>query len=286
MVRSPGFGPGSTAWKADVTISWSEARKDFIDYVKAQEYDEDTWTDMVSYLDRYSPTITSPLDVNALFSRVTVAKRHVVLGLRVLFNFYETLGVEKAYLDCLRKTLPRVECGVDLKIPVESKIRESLIRLQKAPLKYQALYNLCLDSGLREIEGIELIKKFESAQSMKDFWRCVVGMFRGEKQAYYGHFTEYTLGLIKQARGIEMEDATASHYFSKYHYVMLKYLRKFAFDKMIELEIPESVADFIQGRVPKRVGAKHYMALARQAAKFYPRYAKYVERLREKALKK
>jgi intergrase/recombinase len=64
---------------------------------------------------------------------------------------------------------------------------------------------------------------------------------------------------------------------------MPKYLRKFAFDKMIDLEIPESVADFIEGRVPKRVGAKHYMALARQASKFYPRYCEYVKQLKQKA---
>ncbi|MDH5690215.1 MAG: integrase, partial [Candidatus Bathyarchaeota archaeon] len=63
-----------------------------------------------------------------------------------------------------------------------------------------------------------------------------------------------------------------------------KYLRKYAFDKMIELEIPESVADFIEGRVPQRIGAKHYMALARQAEKYYPRYAEYITRLRQKAL--
>jgi intergrase/recombinase len=52
---------------------------------------------------------------------------------------------------------------------------------------------------------------------------------------------------------------------------------------MIELEVPESIADFIQGRVPQRVGAKHYMALARQATKFYPRYLTYVEKLRNKS---
>ena len=50
---------------------------------------------------------------------------------------------------------------------------------------------------------------------------------------------------------------------------------------MIELEIPESVADFIEGRVPKRVGAKHYMALRRQADKFYGKYAGYIVKLRD-----
>ncbi|MGB9694266.1 MAG: integrase, partial [Fervidobacterium sp.] len=46
---------------------------------------------------------------------------------------------------------------------------------------------------------------------------------------------------------------------------------------------PESVADFIQGRVPRSIGAKHYMQLKRKADQFYPRYAEYVTELRRKA---
>ena len=38
-----------------------------------------------------------------------------------------------------------------------------------------------------------------------------------------------------------------------------------------ELGIPESVADFIEGRVPKRVGARHYTKLLRQAEAYYPK---------------
>jgi intergrase/recombinase len=68
--------------------------------------------------------------------------------------------------------------------------------------------------------------------------------------------------------------------------VSWKYLRKFSNDIMTseELNIPESVADFIQGRVPKTVGAKHYMRLKRKAIEFYPRYAKYLEELRASRL--
>lgn len=51
---------------------------------------------------------------------------------------------------------------------------------------------------------------------------------------------------------------------------------------MIELEVPESVADFIEGRAPRRIGAKHYMALMRQAARFYGKYEGYVTSLRER----
>ena len=56
-----------------------------------------------------------------------------------------------------------------------------------------------------------------------------------------------------------------------------------SFDKMIELGVPESVADFIEGRTPKTIGAKHYMILLRQAKQFYPKYAEYINELRRKA---
>jgi len=46
---------------------------------------------------------------------------------------------------------------------------------------------------------------------------------------------------------------------------------KLAFETMIseKLSVPESVADFIEGRVPKKVGARHYTKLLRQADGHY-----------------
>jgi len=249
--------------------------------MRVQEYDERTIKGAVSYLDKYAVVIQEPKDVVSMFSQVKAGKRHVAMGLRYLFNFYEALGFDKAYLDVLRNMLPKDQTGIDLKIPSEAKIVDSLKRLEKVPMKYQALYNVLLDSGLRLIEAVKLINGFEGAERINGFHRCEVGLFRGSKQAFYGHFSEHTMKLIKEVNE-PLEERNASHYFQKFGYVAPKYLRKFAFDKMIELEIPESVADFIEGRVPKRIGAKHYLALARQSSKFYPRYAEYIEKLRTK----
>ena len=243
------------------------------------EYSDGFKADVLSYLTRYVKEISEPFDIISLFSKVKRGKRHLVMALRILFNFYEAINYDKGYLDSLRKALPKTKCGIDLKIPSETKILDSLKRLNRAPLKYQALYNLLVDSGLRLVEAVELIKGFKKADFIKGFYRSELAMFRGQKQAYYGHFTEHTLELIKQLSE-KPEWVAASRYFRKFCYVAPKYLRKFAFDKMIDLEIPESIADFIQGRVPRRIGAKHYMALARQASKFYPRYKEYLKTLR------
>jgi intergrase/recombinase len=51
---------------------------------------------------------------------------------------------------------------------------------------------------------------------------------------------------------------------------------------MVELEVHESVAGFIEGRVSKRIGAKRYMVLRCQADKFYGKYAEYLKTLRLK----
>jgi intergrase/recombinase len=248
-----------------------------MNWLQSEGYSKHWKRNIVYYLNRYVTVIKEPLDIIKMFSEIDGGKRHVVLALRTLFNFYEVMGIEKGYADILRKALPKVKCGIDLKIPSEAEIVESLKKLGKAPLKYQALYNALLDSGLHLVEGIELINNFREAEAVNGFYRCELAMFRGKKQAYYAHFTERTLNLMKQVEE-KLDERSASRYLGKYGFVRPKYLRKFAFDKMIELEVPESFADFNEGRVPKMVGGKHYMALARQASKFYPRYAEYIEK--------
>lgn len=70
----------------------------------------------------------------------------------------------------------------------------------------------------------------------------------------------------------------------RFEVLSYKYLRKFVFDTMTseKLNIPESVADFIEGRTSKSVGARHYMNLKRKATQFYPRYRDYLTLLRSK----
>ena len=82
--------------------------------------------------------------------------------------------------------------------------------------------------------------------------------------------------MLKDLKGHISQVGLYEKAYEKRNMTRSKYLRKFAFDKMVELEVPESVADFIEGRVPKRIGAKHYMVLRRQADKFYGKYAEYL----------
>jgi hypothetical protein len=116
------LNPGSRLGKP---LKWREKRLNFIEYLRINGYYESTIEDAVRYLDKYYVDIQSPEDVIKLFSKVKRAKRHVILAFRLLLNLH-VLGHDKLYLDRLRNAVPRVKCGIDLKIPSETKIVESL----------------------------------------------------------------------------------------------------------------------------------------------------------------
>ena len=48
-----------------------------------------------------------------------------------------------------------------------------------------------------------------------------------------------------------------------------KYLRKWFYNFLIMNNVPESVADFIEGRAPESVGSMHYLAKVKQADYWY-----------------
>jgi intergrase/recombinase len=231
------------------------------------------------------------MDIADIFAGVTRGRHGLIPAMHALLNFAKLRGYDKVWIEALKEAIPKREIGVDLRVPSEDEIVDSLRVVEKASLmRHKVAYNLALDSGLRLTEVVRLIGDFGSVgvESLNGFYAVPVGMFRRSKVAYYGFFTEYTMRIMKQLSERDivcLRDKNATKYVQKLPEVIAyKYVRKFAFDKMIELEIPESVADFIQGRTPKSIGAKHYMVLVRQAKRFYPRYAEYITELRQKAL--
>jgi intergrase/recombinase len=271
-------------------LDWSATKQRFLEYVEFRKYNKFTARGMVQFLDRFVGRIESPSDVMGVFAKLSVGQQHhLSRAMRAWFKCLELNGLASVeQLEPLRKVIPKDPVMIDINVPEEQEIAAGLRRVPEVALKYRALWSLLLDSGVRLVEAIGVINDFraENLKEVNGFYRYTIGQFRGCKQAYFAFFTDATLRLINSMNGVSIEASgrNASHYYIKYGCTKPKYLRKFAFDKMIELEVPESVADFIEGRVPKMIGAKHYMALARQAANFYPRYAKYVAELRRKAL--
>jgi len=270
-------------------LSWPQTKQLFLRYIEFKRYNRKTASEMISHLERFvRKPIATPLDVMDVFSGLTVGQRHhlnrAVRAWLKCLEINNPDGCFREFLDGLRKAIPKDEVGIDIKVPEEEQIVLDLWRLASEPLKYQVAYNLLLDSGLRLVEVVRLLNDFPDAERLEGFYRCPIGLFRGSKQAYYCYLTEHTHRLVKTLKD-KVSEGMIEKKFDRSGYTRPKYLRKFANDMMTSerLNIPESVADFIQGRVPRSIGAKHYMQLKRKADQFYPRYAEYLMELRRKA---
>ena len=279
------MNPGSSAYKA-CPIDYFAVKEDFLQYLEGKHLDSRYAKCLVSYLDRFMVPLASPMDVIRLFSKLTVGQQHnMIRSVRSLFNFLEVTGWSERWLDAMRKAIPKDQTNIDVNVPPEDQIVADLRRISSILLEYQAVYNLGLDSGLRLVEIVKVLNDPPTFHPGKSGFYChALSYFRKTKQAYFAYFTDYTLRLMQKLNGKEINWNAASKYLQKKKLTAPKYLRKFAFDMMIQLDIPESIADFIEGRVPKRIGAKHYMVLRRQADLKYGRYAEYITKLRQKAL--
>ena len=269
-------------------IAYSALRGNFQVYL--QRYSREAAQKIQRDLDRFlfNRIISSPLDVMNLFQGLSPGQIHNLdRALRALLNFCLTLGYSEEWIARLKKAIPRDPEFMDLKVPEENEVSESLRRISRLNPKYQSVWLICLESGLRLTEAVDLVNRFDQSRvtRLNGFLRIPIGSFRGSKIAYYAYFTEETLIKLKETGCAGLTRMNASQYFRKKGMLPAKYLRKFAFHKMVELGVPESVADFIEGRVPRTIGARHYMNLVKQADQYYPKYAEYIKSLKEKSQK-
>ena len=139
---------------------------------------------------------------------------------------------------------------------------------------------------------MEAVRLYNTAETLEaedlpgGYVKILLGYFRVTKRAYYAYLSQETYIRILETREKPIIYTTVVGLPAKISEAIInfKYLRKYAYDKLLELGVPESVADFIQGRVPKRIGAKHYLDLRKRADQYYPKYGRYMERLRAKTL--
>ncbi len=160
----------------------------------------------------------------------------------------------------------------DLRVPGLQAILESI----EGAGPYRQVYLILLESGLRLVEAVRLIKEYAELECVElgGFKRCLLGRERGRKRSLWA----YHLTPVEPMPGIS--DRRVTSYAEKKRLVPPKYLRKFVATKMAELDIPPHIIDFIQGRSPRTVLEQSYAQLLGAADKHYPRYAEWLRGVR------
>ena len=195
-------------------------------------------------------------------------------GLRNFFNYLEDKGITdiNGYdLDKWRKkAIIRRYQAREIYLN-DDEIREayySHIRKQNDE-ELELIFKVLVFSGLRLEHIVRALQSFDPSNvvrvNSKIIRYPVSFVSRGKKKAYW----------LYCPAGIELKRITKSYYFFEenliYKRVSALTIRKWHYNFLIFKGVPESVADFIQGRASVTVGSSHYLAKTKQADEWYSR---------------
>jgi len=272
-------------------IVWGpEVKSDFISWMRQNGKDERYIKTCVSYLDRFvTEPIRAPEDVLRCFERCR--SHNLDRALRALLNFYRDIkSYDEGFILKLRRAIPRIKTGTNEYVPTEERVIETFRELRTAPLKYRVLWWLGL-MGVRFEHGIRALNEldFSRAEDLGGFYYLKVGWDSGPKKCYVIAMPKFVYEMVMEfkASGKKLTKSAVDSFRRRCRYKGVELepvssIRKFSYNKMIELGMPESVADFLHGRKPQTVGAKHYLEKKKQVMAFFPRYARYLEDLRHR----
>ena len=133
--------------------------------------------------------------------------------------------------------------------------------------RFQTLFKLLAFSVARITELVKMVKEYDSSKLIVDdkFAKYQLHYNRGQKSSFYTYMPKE---LMPELHKFYIHVDTITHQISKSG-LNPKYLRKWFYNFLIYNNVPEGVADFIEGRASSSVGSMHYLAKAKQVDYWY-----------------
>jgi len=155
----------------------------------------------------------------------------------------------------------------DTYVPTDNEIQQTLFKLTT---KNKLIYLMYLVSGVRKVEGEYLLEKIDSlkCQQLDGFTKITMNYLRHNKNSYFCYLP---LGVYNRLSTDHKQLSVGSleAEIKRKKLIPIKYCRKWFYTKCIELGVPESIADYYQGRTANSVGSNHYLSRQMLADKFY-----------------
>ena len=283
------------AQKPEYVIRWDESIKaKFVEWLRANERDEEYIRDQVRFLDKYMRPIRCPADVVAMFAECKRSKDHLNKAFRNLLKFHrKIMGYPKDFIEDLKEAIPTIRTGQDTYVPSEEAVIATLKALRHAPPKYYLYWWVPLATGIRpKKDAIKLITEADLSKAERietphgTYYFLELGWVRETKATFVACLPDFVYDMIVKFResGEKLTWNGARQFRKKKmpHIETLGSMRDFCYNKLLELGMPESAADFLNGRGPRTIGGKHYMDKVLQIKAFYPRYLAYLKELKAK----
>jgi len=198
---------------------------------------------------------------------------------RLILNWCEekTLLTEEELATC-RKKIKNKPSGIDNYVPTDQEVKETLDKLTQ---NNKLLYLIYLFSGIRKVEGKYLKENIKNLkyQEIEGFVKISMNYLRKNKNSYFCYLPkEIYEQLAKNHQQLSI--SSLESYLTDHKLIPIKYCRKWFYTKCIELGIPDTIADYYQGRSAKGVGNNHYLSRQLLADKNYSKMTSYLKAYR------
>ena len=265
-------GLKSSKESLDLRKLYLKHRSNFIEYlIKIRNIDKVLAMSYDSAIYRLLPDgVTNPKELEKIV--IENRKDKLIKGLRNFFNYleheeiYELNGYS---LDQWRRRLKLLKSNVREVYISDEELVEAYERI-KGNKQLRLCFKLLVFSGLRLKHLWEAMKGFDRSKLIiKDnIARYPVSyVSKSTKKSYWLYMPSSIIDELKPfkfnywyyQKGIKLNKVDANT------------IRKWHLNKLIELGVPESIADFIQGRASVTVGSTYYLNKTKQADQWYNR---------------
>ncbi len=263
-----GFEPPTAGLRG--VIDYRKLRSEFIEWLEMR-IDKGTAKKYVKHLDRFlTKPIASPSDVTNIIKSIDQrgVRRWFINAFRNLLKFLEyEKEWDETIINKYRKVAKTEKAGVREVFITTEELLEAFNNILP---KYHILFKLIVYSGLRLDQACDMLATYEPEKLViKDDLGLarypVASISKGYKRAYWAYMPIKFVSELER-RFIKYGTAKKAIYYKR---VSALTIRKWHLNFMIENGVPESVADFIQGRASVTVGSTHYLHKTKQADKFY-----------------
>jgi len=180
-------------------------------------------------------------------------------------NTYAFSLLDEESLIRYRKVVKIPRTNTDNFVPEDEQVISALNKIEDR--KYRLAYKLLVYSGIRLREAVYLLNNYHENKIITNgiIAKYPLSLDRGTKKAYYAYMPkEFTDEVERQ----DLKEPGVRQHIAR-RQLASKYLRKWQYNFLISNGVPESVADYIQGRAPSTVGSLHYLAKTQQADLWY-----------------
>jgi intergrase/recombinase len=242
---------------------------DFLDYIEHQGYSENHILHLKSYFNRHlkSKAFQSPLELHKYINLQKAGRNHIAKTARVYLNFAEKSDFLSADVIQKYRSVIKIEKSQpDVYVPSDDEVL-SAYNLIKKHKDLELVFLILACSGIRYIETLDFLRNPGKVKHHKSFVSFSVGNNRHTKRLNNIYLPDFVFDKLF------LLDCSYNSLRSKFKRaglkLNLKYLRKWNYNLLLYQGVPESVADFIQGRSNRSISSNHYLAKSQQAEYWY-----------------